>query len=86
MPKITFEADMTEDTFKYEDGGCAMIWRPEFAEAGDVPLDPEKGTCIRFWSWDETKKHESIKRFMGKRVRITVELASVLDQIVEATE
>ena len=86
MPKITFEADMDENHLRLEDGGAALMWQPPFVEAGDVPLDPENGTCVKFWSWDDNKKHESFKRFIGRRVRITVEVASVLDRIVEAID
>jgi len=84
MPKITFEADMNEKDIRKDDGGLALIWEPEFDEAGDDPVDPDNGTQIEFSSWDDAKKHESFKRFIGKRVRITVEVCSVLDQIVEA--
>lgn len=84
MPKITFEADMDERTLKREDSGCALIWeRPAFEIDGDEPTTPDAGTLVRFWSWDESKEHESFKRFIGKRVRITVEVVSVLDLLAE---
>jgi len=88
MPKITFEADFDESEVKFEDGKCALLWnlRKDWETTGDTPDDPENGTCVKFWSWDETKEHKSIKRFIGKRVRITVEVVSVLDMIVEAVE
>jgi hypothetical protein len=87
MPEITFEADFDEKHVKYEDGKCALIWNHGgWDQRGDDPDNSEVGTCLKFWSWDESKEHKSIKRFIGKRVRITVEVASVLDQIVEAVE
>lgn len=86
MPKITFEADFDEKNVYYEDSRCAMFCRAPWEQDGDVPVDPDTGTCIKFWSWDQEMEHKSIKRFIGKRVRITVEVVSILDQIVEAVE
>ncbi len=86
MPRITFEADFDEKNVYYEDSRCAMFCRAPWEQDGDVPVDPDTGTCIKFWSWDEEREHKSIKRFIGKRVRITVEVVSVLDQIVEAVD
>ena len=86
MPKITFEADMDDRYLHHEDGGCAYIWEPEFEIDGEEPADADAGTMVKFWSWDDAKEHRSFKRFVGKRVRITVEVVSILDQVVEALE
>ena len=88
MPRITFEADFDEKHVKFEDGKQALIWDHRGYEiVGDVSEESDEGgTTVKFWSWDETREHKSIKRFIGKRVRITVEVASILDQIVEAVD
>jgi len=88
MPKITFEGFFDEKHVKKEDSGQALIWDHHGYEIeGDAREDSDDpGTTVRFWSWDEEREHKSIKRFIGKRVRITVEVVSILDQIVEAVE
>ena len=84
MPKITFEADFDEKHVKAEDGGSALIWDHHGYEIeGDEAEETGVGTTVKFWSWDETLEHKSIRRFIGKRVRITVEVVSVLDQLAE---
>ena len=51
--------------FKSEDSGCALI--AELANLDD--------SCyfVRFHSYDETKEHEVIKKFGGKKVKVTIE-------------
>lgn len=48
-----------------EDGGQAII--VTLSDKHDPNL------FIRFQSWDETKEHTSMKHFLGKRVRVTIE-------------
>jgi len=87
MPKLIFEADMEDKDVRSDDGGLALIWEPEFEiEDGDLPLDPENGTQIEFSSWDDHRDHRSFRRFIGKRVRITVEVTNVLDRLSEISD
>jgi len=87
MPKIVYEADFDEKHVNYEDGKQALIWDHDGYEIiGDLPEVADCGTSVKFWSWDESRKHESIKRFIGKRVRVTVEAINVLDQLAEIPE
>lgn len=87
MPKIVFEADFREDQVKYEDGKQALLWDHDgFEILGDLPESADCGSAVKFWSWDDHRKHESIKRFIGKRVRITVEVINVLDRLAEIPE
>ena len=84
MPKITFEAEFDEKHVKFEDSKQALIWDHHGYEIdGDEPEEADAGASVKFWSWDENCEHKSIKRFIGKRVRVTVEVVSILDQLAE---
>ena len=50
-----------------EDGGQAII--------SSIHEGTETGTMfVRVQSWDETLAHEEIKKYLGKKVRITLEV------------
>lgn len=49
---------------KEEDGGMAMI----------VELDPVNGMFVRLQSWDTRGDHAALRRLVGARLRVTVEI------------
>lgn len=63
----TFIGNFNEEDIENEDGGCAKI----------ITFDNEdnemNGMFVRIQSWDETLKHEDFNKFLGKKVRITIE-------------
>lgn len=52
-----------------EDGGCAIICQVERKR------EKEEDPCmfVRLQSWDDSKKHVEIKKFIGRKVKITIE-------------
>jgi hypothetical protein len=65
MKKI-FEGILEND--RVEDGGQAVL--PNLNE-GETP---NNGMFVRIQSWDEELKHEEIQPFLGKKVKVTVEV------------
>lgn len=71
--KLTiFERKVIESKIKttevdVEDGGQAMI------ATITEPTDTDNGMFIRIQSWDEQLEHKEFKKFVGKKVRITIE-------------
>lgn len=59
---------LTPDLIDTEDSGMAKI--------GSIysPGEDEDPIFVRVQSWDETKRHETFNRLVGKRVRVTVEV------------
>jgi hypothetical protein len=54
------------DEIDIEDGGQAKI----FTASKD---DLDNGMFVRVCSWDENKNHEDFKKFVGRRIKITIE-------------
>jgi len=54
------------DEIDTEDGGQAKI----FTASKD---DLDNGVFVRICSWDENKNHEDFKKFVGRRIKITIE-------------
>lgn len=50
-----------------QDSGMAVI-----IDCGRVD-DENAGMFVRLHSWSESKEHDQIRKFIGKRIRITVE-------------
>jgi hypothetical protein len=63
--KIEFERTVTENAIEKDDGGQSLSL--EFAN--DEPAE----VFIRLMSWDETLKHESFRRMIGKNIKVTIE-------------
>lgn len=66
MSKIVIEGQIRPEQVDVEDGGMAMIGQPD-----EESLHP---FFVKLQSWDETKQHTTFKNFIGKRVRVTVEI------------
>ncbi|AFU88274.1 hypothetical protein CcrColossus_gp404 [Caulobacter phage CcrColossus] len=56
---------------KKEDGGMALI-----AEGFEHNPHEPNGMFVRLQSWDEKKEHITFNQFVGKKVRVTVEVVS----------
>jgi hypothetical protein len=56
-----------------EDGGQAVIVELDTAE-DEMHVPEGEGMFVRLQSWSERKRHAEIEQFIGKRVRVTVEL------------
>jgi hypothetical protein len=55
---------------KYEDSRAALILAVGGADYGISP----GGVFVRVQSWDETTRHPELQRFIGKKIRVTVEV------------
>jgi hypothetical protein len=56
-------------SFDIEDGGAAII-----VHAQEVEQTTENaGMFVRIQSWDEEAMHDDLRKFNGKRLRVTVE-------------
>lgn len=83
MEKVIYEGTVSEDTILSEDGGRALIWE-DGEQVSPPEEDRENGMFVLLQSWDDFKSHEVFKRFVGRRVRITVEpLLSPLELLAE---
>jgi hypothetical protein len=51
-----------------EDGGCAKI--AEICEDDNQ----DNGVFVRFQSWSEEHNHDLFDKFIGKKVRVTIEV------------
>lgn len=70
MDKIILEDTLSPDTVDVEDGGRAIICTLNV----DVSENAEdEGIYARIISWSENKNHADINKFIGKRVRVTIE-------------
>ena len=70
--KIPNMEEHQKDTFMsnlaIEDGGQAMI-----VDISDDNIDDENGLCMTLTSWDENLQHTEFKKFVGRKVKITIE-------------
>lgn len=55
------------EEIEVEDGGQAKIF------AADNPTMEDNGMYVRLISWDEHKLHTDFNKFVGKKIRITIE-------------
>lgn len=62
--KVVFEQDWVQKWFDVEARGAAKM----YTVCGVSDME------VRLQSYDETKVHETFKKFEGKRVRVTVEV------------
>lgn len=67
MEKIVIETVMEEQFVEIEDGGYAKIFT-----AAKEP-DEENGMFVRIQSWDEYLDHVDFDKFVGKKIKITIE-------------
>lgn len=58
-----------DPSFDIEDSGQAII----LTTAGDG-VEGGPGMFVRVQSWDETRQHEELRKFNGRRLRVTVEV------------
>jgi hypothetical protein len=65
--KKVFEKKLNTEEMTKEDGGQAMIFTIS------EPFEEENGMFVRIQSWDENKEHKELKKFEGRKVRITIE-------------
>ena len=59
------------DTLKVEDMGCEDGGKFLDFSVNNTP-DEDNGMYVRICSWDDTKKHEELQKFIGKKVRVTI--------------
>jgi hypothetical protein len=61
---------------KKEDGGMALVSEGVCYDINKKESDPDPnvGVFFRVISWDEGKTHEEIQPFIGKKVKITMEI------------
>jgi hypothetical protein len=84
VPKVVFEGELPKAEVRSEDGGCALIWETGPDQVSPTDEDPDSGMFVRLQSWDERKSHKVFNRFVGRRVRITVEpLLSPIEALAE---
>jgi hypothetical protein len=55
---------------KIEDNNQARI--SEFCDVSEI--DQENGILLRIISWDKKKKHKIFNNFVGRKVKITIEI------------
>ncbi|MGD9726289.1 MAG: hypothetical protein AB7L09_01435 [Nitrospira sp.] len=85
--KLTLDAEISDDHVDTEEAGRAKIWTsPCFPDRPGSPVLDEDpvGVFVRLQSWDEhDRSHELFNRFVGKRVRITIESLDPLDRLAD---
>jgi hypothetical protein len=59
--------DFNEDEIEIEDGGQSKM----FVAVEDGDLD--NGLFVRVCSWDEDEQHTDFNKFVGRKVKITIE-------------
>lgn len=67
MRDATFIAEIDATNIKLEDGGQSATI--EFSS-------DDSDLFIRLMSWNEGKKHDDLRRLIGRRIRITIEDAA----------
>lgn len=67
MKKLIIEQFLDPENVDIEDSGCARIAHIESDDADECAF-------FRFQSWDEDCRHETFKQFVGKKVRMTIEV------------
>ena len=72
-PKKVFTATITRREVDVEDSGCAMIAHPSECK-GQKRDEEQSGMFVRLHSWSDSKDHSELKQFIGKKIRITVEV------------
>lgn len=65
--KKVFEKRLNPEEAKKEDGGQAIIFTVS------EPFEEENGMFVRIQSWDDKKEHTDLKKFEGRKIRITIE-------------
>tara|TARA_R110000772_G_scaffold20466_2_gene56717 strand:- start:35820 stop:36041 length:222 start_codon:yes stop_codon:yes gene_type:complete len=65
----TIISKMSSDEIDSEDGGMAKIFH-----AGHEDTQSDNGMFVKLQSWDEDLDHEVFNRFVGKTIKITVEI------------
>jgi hypothetical protein len=68
--KLSTEGVLNVD--RTEDGGCALI--SESFQFNTLNSDEDNGMFINIYSWDDDMLHTDMKQFIGKNVRITIEV------------
>jgi len=64
---VIFEQKIKERDVEVEDGGSAKI------VCVDGAMQEDNGMFVKLQSWDEELKHTDFNKFVGRKVRITVE-------------
>jgi hypothetical protein len=64
VARLTVETIITSKTVEVQDSGQAVI----------VDLGGVECTFFRFQSWDEKMQHHLLRGFIGKKVRLTLEV------------
>jgi len=59
----------SHQSFDIEDGGAAIIICAQEVEQ----TTEDAGMFVRIQSWDEEAMHDDLRKFNGKRLRVTVE-------------
>lgn len=64
----TIYSEIDPSEVETEDSGMSKIFH-----AGCEDYHDDNGMFVRIQSWDENKKHPQLSKFIGKRVRITIQ-------------
>jgi hypothetical protein len=67
--KCEFIQEIKPTDVDTEDSGCAIICHVD----GEGHENEDTGMFVRLQSWDDDKKHVEIRKFIGRKVKITVE-------------
>jgi len=67
--KHVIETTLNQSEIDSEDGGQALI----FTTSREKDDDEMQGMFVRIQSWDEIRDHEEFNKFVGKKIRITIE-------------
>ena len=65
--KYTLEVIMKPEEIETEDGGQARIFTCSDDDYANT------GMFVRVCSWDETREHSDLNKFIGKKIKITIE-------------
>jgi hypothetical protein len=71
---IIIDTDYSLRGYRTEDSGYAQIMDivPDIDNM-ECPDDNDNGLFVRLQSWDETKQHIDFNKFIGKKIKVTIE-------------
>lgn len=76
--KLGFEEIIQTQEVDKQDSGQALIYTfngtKESYDESEEMNGCEAGVFVRFQSWDTSKKHEIFNKYIGKKVKITIEV------------
>lgn len=76
--KLIFEELISKVEVDKQDSGQALIYTfngiKEPYDESEEMNGCEAGVFVRFQSWDTSKQHETFNKFIGKKVKVTIEV------------